>query len=210
MLSAVRADEIAHVLDETDDFDIKLMRKADALSGIQHGHLLRRGHKDCTGKVRNALADGKLLVACSGRRIDEQVIKGAPLDIGQKLLDHAELQRSAEDYRLVRVAYCKAQAHHLEPFPGTYGQDACPFLVGLQDCSLAAEHLGDVGSVDIRIQDTYGVSHCKQRIGEVHRHGALSHSAFSAHDQYLAVYLCHPVVDVDFLYLCLVGHITLL
>ena len=67
MLAAVRADEIAHVLDDSDNICIELAGEVDALFGIKDRHLLGCGDEDTSAEIRNALADCKLLVSGSRR-----------------------------------------------------------------------------------------------------------------------------------------------
>ena len=73
-LSAVGADEAAHVLHQTQDLHIQLLGEAHALLRIENCHLLRRGHEDGSGKVRYVLTHCKLLVTGSGRRVDQKVV----------------------------------------------------------------------------------------------------------------------------------------
>lgn len=207
VLVAIRADEIAHVLDDTKDLDGKLVCKGNASADILDGDLLWGCHDDGTGEVRHGLADGKLLITGSWRGIDEKIIQCAPLDIGQELLDDADFHRSAEDDCLIRIVECEAHAHDLKSFARTDWKNMGTILCGTENLSLATEHLGDVWSVDICIKDSNGMALSQKCVGKVYGDSALSNTTLSTHDQNLAVDLAHGLVDLDFLKFIFIWHV---
>ena len=175
-LAAVRADEIAHVLDHAQHRDADPLEHLGAPEGVAHRHFLRRGDDDRPAQV-NALHQRQLGVARARRQVYEEVVQLTPLHVPQELLDHLHDDGAAPDRRRVALDD-EAQRHELHP-------------VALERLHLAAPHRGlpvhahharDVRPVDVGIHEANAAALEGERGGEVHRNAGLAHTALAGGD----------------------------
>src|SRR5262245_37916876 len=83
---AVRALEVAHVLDNTESGYIDLSEHGDTAPRIDQRQILRRRNKD-RARQRHLLRKRERRVTGTGRHIDNEHIELAPLNIPQHLPD---------------------------------------------------------------------------------------------------------------------------
>ena len=81
---AVRAGQVAHVLDDPDHALVHHRGHRAGALGHLGGGLLRRRHHDHLG-VRQVLAERDRDVAGAGRQVEEQDVEVAPVDVGEHL-----------------------------------------------------------------------------------------------------------------------------
>ena len=86
LLTAVRADEVGHVLDETDDRHTHLIRHVYSLRHDHGNKVLRRGDDDDTVD-REGLENSQRNIAGSWWHVDEHVVDVLPLNLRPELLD---------------------------------------------------------------------------------------------------------------------------
>ena len=77
---AMRADEVAHVLDHADDIHFHLAKHLDRFAGVLQGYVGWRRDHNRTGQ-RNGLNQGERYVTCTGREIDDRYSSGPTLPI---------------------------------------------------------------------------------------------------------------------------------
>src|SRR5437867_7127581 len=115
LLAAVRALQVAHVFNDSDYRNVELVEHAYRLDGHARGNVLRRSDYQYAG-------DGYCLryrqrrVARAGRKIDNQVVKLAPVDVCQKLLDDSGNDRTPVNAGLLRLFVEKAHRNNLDAF----------------------------------------------------------------------------------------------
>ena len=90
-VAAIRADMDTHVFDNAEHRNIDLFKHLQAFARIKQGDVLRRGD-DNGAADRNALTQGELDIACSGRQIHHQVIEVVPVGVIQKLFERRTRQ----------------------------------------------------------------------------------------------------------------------
>ena len=162
-------DETAHVLNDSDDGNLQLTGEGHTFTGIEDGDILGRRHDDCPADPRDQLAGAEGLVACSGRRVDDQIIEIAPVDLFEKLPDDIGLYGSAPDDWVIGAGRCKGNACRLQ-----VGQDMdrLDAIAGPAEAfSLGPEHLGDVRAVQVDVKYTCLPACLGQRIGQVNGNG---------------------------------------
>ncbi|TMF57863.1 MAG: iron-sulfur cluster assembly protein, partial [Chloroflexi bacterium] len=145
---AVRAEEVAHVLDQAEVWNLERVEHLDGPTDVGGRDILRGGYDD-RPRHRDALGHGELHVAGSWRQVDDQVVELAPVDVEQELADGPGQHRPAPDGRLVRF-YEEAQGDHLDPI-ALDGNDLLVLRHRL--LVLGPEQDRDVRAVDVRVQD---------------------------------------------------------
>ena len=176
-LSAVRADVTAHVLNYSENFDVRFFAEVDRLSDIGCSDFLRSRNEDSAGEVFNYVDERKKLVAGSGRRIDNDIVQGSPVDIFEELLDHSVFYRASPDYRIVGILKEKADRHDLERAESDRYE-----LVVLADIDFAvlhAEHRRNARSVKVDIEKTDGFAVHSKRHRDVYGNGTFADAAFA-------------------------------
>src|SRR5205823_11865010 len=78
--SALTADKVAHVLDETDRRDVELLVHRHGSTAVGKRYLLRRRDDNGAGDG-NGLTEAQSDIACPGRHVDDEVIEIDPLDL---------------------------------------------------------------------------------------------------------------------------------
>ena len=83
--AAVRADEVAHVLDDAEHRHVHLAEHVERLARVEQRDVLGRRHDHRAGE-RHTLRHGQLRVAGAGRQVDHEIVQLAPLDVAKHLL----------------------------------------------------------------------------------------------------------------------------
>ena len=96
LLSAIGADEIAHIFHEAEDRHVHQLCHIDRLFH-DHGDQLLRAADDHDAVERQRLENGQRNVTRSGRHIDEHKVDVVPNDLAPELLDRACDDRAAPD-----------------------------------------------------------------------------------------------------------------
>ena len=81
--AAMRAEEIAHVLDDAEERHLDLLEHRDAAPRVDQRQILRRRDDHRAGE-RHVLRHGQLRVAGAGRHVDDQHVEFAPRDLAQE------------------------------------------------------------------------------------------------------------------------------
>lgn len=173
-LAIAGAEEVAHVFNDAEDWDVDLLEHGDGLARVDEGDLLRSGDDD--GSIeRDGLHDGELDVASAGREIEDEVVEMVPGALAQELLDVARGDGAADDDGAVVIEQ-EAHADKLQAV-ALDGDDLLLFV--LEGALVAAEHVGDAGPVEIAVAEADLGSGLAQSDGEVGSDGALADAAFA-------------------------------
>jgi len=172
---AMGAAEVTHVFDDAKNLDVNLAEHFNGFAYVGEGDDRGRGDDDgaCDG---DALNERELYVTCARGKIDDEVIEFAPLHAAEKLLDDAVKHGAAPDERLI----ARIQQAHRDHFDsvGFDGDDgALVEGAGLFD---RAEHDGDVGAVDVGVEEADFCAEGFEGEGEIHGDGRLADAAFTA------------------------------
>ncbi len=98
--AAMRAQEIAHVLDDAEHRHVDLLEHVQPLARVDEGDVLRRRDDD-RARERHLLRHRQLRVAGARRHVDDHDVELAPVDVAQHLLQCAHHHRPAPDHRRV-------------------------------------------------------------------------------------------------------------
>ena len=112
-LAAMRAQEIAHILDQPQNRHIHALEHGNAAPRINQSQILRRRH-DHRPCERDCLRHCELRIARAGRHIDHQHIKLAPIHLAQHLLQGRHHHGAAPNHRGI-VFNQKADGHGFHP-----------------------------------------------------------------------------------------------
>ena len=178
-LTAVRAGETAHVLNDAHDTLVRLAREhAGADSHVGRSRL--RSCDDNNLGAGQQLTRGDRNVSGAGRQIQKEHVQIPPPDVGEELLEGPMEHGSPERHRL-RAA------------PGLERQDrdsAYAEGLGRHDHALdnggsggQAEESGHGVAVDVRVDDSDGVALGGHRHREVDGHGGLAHASLAGRDR---------------------------
>ena len=108
---AVRAGQVAHVLDDADDPLVHHRGHRAGALGDLGGGLLRRGDHDDLG-ARQVLAERDRHVAGAGRQVEQQHVEVAPVDVGEHLHQRPVEHRAAPGDHLVAARLEHADRDH--------------------------------------------------------------------------------------------------
>jgi hypothetical protein len=112
LMIAVRADEVAHVLDHAYQIHLHLAEHFDGLAGILQRNIGGRGNYDRAGE-RNGLNQRQGYVSRARRQIHDQVVERYSNHRAQELLDDGMQHGTAPDQGLVAWIQ-KPHRDHLE------------------------------------------------------------------------------------------------
>src|SRR5215467_5332631 len=176
-LSAMRANEGAHVLDQAEHWHVHPAEHVEPLARVDQRQVLRRRYDDGTGE-RNLLRHGELGVASARRHVDYEHIEFAPGDILQHLGQRRHHHWPPPDHRRLLVDE-ETHGHHLE-------------AVGLHRIELVASDLlrlafeaqepGHRGAVDVGVEHADPQAFLFQRDREIDGDGRLTDAAFAGGD----------------------------
>src|SRR5260221_1104292 len=146
--AAVRAEEIAHVLDHTEYRHVHPFEHGHAAPSVDQRKILRRGDDDRASE-RHLLRHRELGVTGAGRHIDHHHVERAPLDLAQHLGERRDDHRPAPDHRRLLVDE-EANRHDGEPVArDRLEARTADGLRPLRD----REELGQGGTVDVGVED---------------------------------------------------------
>ena len=110
-LTAVRADEPAHVLDDSEHGQMHRVAEAQRLAHVVHGDPLWRGDDDGAGAGSKELDEGERLVPGTRRRVHDQAVQMTPVDPGEHLADRGVLAWATPDHRVVVLRQEELDGH---------------------------------------------------------------------------------------------------
>ena len=175
-LTAVRAFQIAHVLDHAQNRHIHHLRHVHGL-GDDHGDQLLRGRGDDDAVQLDGLEHGQRHVAGSRGHIDEHHIHVPPVDVLPELLDQPGDHRTAPDHRIGLIFDQQVQGHHLDPAEGLHRIHILFVCFGAFP---EPEHFRDGRTGHIRIQQGSFLSRPVHGTGQQGSHHGLADTALAA------------------------------
>ena len=173
-VAAVRAHEAAHVLDDPDDRHVQPAQHRESLGDVRERHVLGRGDEH-GATDRHGLGERELRIGGAGRQVHHEVVQLSPLHVAQELRDGAADERAApHDGLALRDEELDRDRLHSMALEGDD-------LVGRtrDRLTLDAEHHRDVGTGDVRVQETDRRASPGERNGEVHADRALADAALA-------------------------------
>lgn len=184
LVRTVRTHEAGHVLHDAQDLDAGLGAEIDLLPHIQQTDFLRRGHDH--GAVEAGLLEegvhAQVLVAGAGRRVHDQIVQLAPLDVFEELLDQSVLLRPPPDHGVVSVRQHELHAHDAEIVCHPHGTPAG--VADVDGFGLDAHHFGDAGPANVGVHDADCVGRVGgEGVGEHGGEGGFANTAFAAEDE---------------------------
>ena len=171
---AGRAQEITHILDQTQNRHIDALEHGNAAPRIDQSQILR-----CRDNHRarqwHRLRHGELGVARTGRHIDHQHVEIAPIDLAQHLLQGRHHHRAAPDHRGIFLDQ-KTHRHDFEAI-GFHRLQNPPFA----DHRLArqCQQAWQRGPVNIGIQHPDLQAQSLQPQSQIDRGGGFADAAFA-------------------------------
>ncbi len=161
-LATIRAYQIAHVLHNPQYRRIGHQKHFHAAHHIGEGHPLRRGDDHHPSQV-DQLHQRQRHVAGAWGQIHHQVIQVLPGNFEEHLLDRPHEQRPAPDQRLSGLDQV-IKRHDLQAVRGNRN-DPVPMHLRMAQ---ASQHLGDVGAVEVGVQQAHLGSAVRQAQSQVH------------------------------------------
>lgn len=151
---AIWANEPAHIFDDSQNWSLSFFAEIDFFADIAQGDLLRCCHDDGTEQVGlfQILNNGDVLVTCTRRSIDDEVVEVFPKHIGQKLLDDTVLSRASPDNGVILVGKHKPDRHDRKVI---FDVNWTPSFIALVDLLLfKTQHSGNRRSTNIDIKQS--------------------------------------------------------
>ena len=177
LVIAVRADEVAHVLGDAEDFDVHLVEHLDGLARILQRNVGGRGDDDGAGQ-RHGLGQRDHHVAGAGRQIDDEVVELSPGHAPEELLDDAVQHGTAPHQRLVSGIQIADRDGANAVALG--GNDA---VVGSQlGLAACAQHQRNVGAVDVGVEQSDLEAEARQSQREIDGESGFADSALAGAD----------------------------
>lgn len=170
-------DEIAHVFDHTEDRHLNFFEHPDAFPDHAEGGFLWGGD-DHSSIERSGLAEGQLGITSSWRKVDEQIVQGAPFHSLEELLDGLHDHRAAPDDGGIAIDE-EPDTHQLDAMAGGWDE----FFIFADGGTFSdAHHERDAGSVDIAIEQADPGTEVSEAACEVDGAGGFADAAFAACD----------------------------
>ena len=177
VLAAVRADDIAHVLDDAEHGHLHHLGHIHGL-GHDHADQFLRACHDHDAVYGQTLEDGQGHIAGSRRHVHKQEIDVLPDHIGPELLHRTGDDRAAPDDGVLFVLHQQVDAHHVDAHPALDGPAA--LLVG-HGPAMDAEQLRDGRAGDVGVEDAAVVAAACHGAGQQGAGHALAHAALAGH-----------------------------
>src|SRR6266571_1375220 len=174
LVTAVRADVRAHVLDDAEDGNADFLEHLEALAGVDERDVLGRGD-DHGARHRHLLGERELDVAGAWRHVDDEVVDIAPARVLEQLLEGLRHHRPAPHHRGIDVDE-KADRDRLDAVARHRLERLA--VLGLGP-SGDAEHRRLRWAVDIGIEHADARPFRGERKGQVHCRGRLAHPALA-------------------------------
>src|SRR5215831_10573418 len=177
LVLAVRAHEVAHVLDHAGHVDLHLAEHLNRLTRVLERNIRRSRDHHGTGQ-RHSLHQRQCYVARSRRQVDDHVVEMAPFDKAQELTNDLVEHRSApDDWLVARVE--ETHRDHLQP-EGFERLNAV--LSDHPRLRVHPQHERDVGAVNIGIEQADFVAHLGDRDGQIYRQRGLADTPLARAD----------------------------
>jgi len=176
--AAVRADEVAHVLDHAQGGDVHLVEHRLAADDVGEGHVLGGGHQHRSDRL-DLLGERELHVAGSRGEVDDEVVEVAPVHVAEELVDGAMDHGAAPDHRR-RVVDEVPDGHRLQP-SDVERLDRPP--VAALGAVANSQHRWQGRSVDVGVEEPGARSVLDEGAGDVGRHRGLPHPPLARGDQ---------------------------
>src|SRR5437868_12842296 len=112
------------------------------------------------------------------------MVQLAPLSHAEKLSNHAVQHGTAPDHGLI----AGIEQAHGEHFEAGYFDGDDPLIHGGQRLLGGAEHDGDVGTIDVGIEETDFLAEMRERQREIYGDCGFAYAAFAAGDGYELFY----------------------
>ena len=180
--AAMGAVQATHIFNKSQDLHVDLAAETDGFTHIRQRYFLGGRHNQGFSPG-DGLGHGQRLITRTGRGVNNQVVKVIPFNIGNKLPDDADFQRSPPDGGGILVL-----SH--EGFNGDNLQVGKVFdgfgLLAIGpalDVPPKTQHTGNTGTMKIHIHKSYLFTFFCQGAGQIGSHAALAHAAFAAHHQ---------------------------
>src|SRR5215469_12278268 len=174
LMMAVWADEVAHVFDHACDVDLHLPEHFDGFTGVLERYIGRGGNYDGS-RQRNGLDQRQGHVPGSGRKIDNQVIEPPPFHLAQELADDRMQHGPTPDQGLISGVE-QADGDNLQT---VYIKRCDAVLADDFGLGAGAEHQGDVGTIDVGVEQAHLVAELPQSQSQVHSESGLADAAFA-------------------------------
>ena len=191
LFAAVRAENIAHVLNEAQNGHLHHLRHLDRLLHHHGDELLGGGHHD-NAVQRDGLEDGEGHVPGARGHVDKEIV-AVPQHVRPELLDNAGDDRAPPDHWVRFIGEEQVGAHHLDAGAGLHGVNA---LLAAHGLAVDAEGLGDGGAGDVRVQNAGGMAPAAHGHRQLAGDHGLADAALAGDD---AEDLAHPGVRVQLL-----------
>jgi hypothetical protein len=184
VLAALGTGEAAHVLDDAEHREVHLAAEHHTPADVLNGDLLRgRDHHGTVGLL-DELGHREWLVPRPRRRIHHQVVEITPLDVPEKLLDHAVLSRAAPDDRIIALPKKEADRHDADHSGAVADLHGIQGVLATGDGrTLDMQELGNTRPMNVDIEQAHALSGHGQCCGQIDRHGALADAAFAGKHQ---------------------------
>ena len=178
MLAAVRALQIAVVLDDAEHRNVHHLGHLDCLADDHGDQILRRGDDD-DAVYRQGLEYGQRYVARAGRHVDEQEVYVLPYNVRPELLDGLRDDRTAVDDRVILVRQDQIDRDHLHAAFAACRDDA---LLAALELVVHAEGLGDGRTGNVGIQHAAGVALARHADRHHRSQQALAYAALAGNN----------------------------
>ena len=173
--TAMRTDEVAHILHHPEQRDFDLVEHRDATTGVDQRQILRRRH-DHRSRKRHRLSHRQLRVAGARRHVDDQHVEFAPHDLAQELVQRRDHHRSAPDHRRALVNQ-EPDRHHLDAKAFERNE---PLAVRRQArFGMESQELGHGGSEQVGVQNANGKSKLRKPDRKIAGDSRLAHASLA-------------------------------
>ena len=174
--ACIGADEIAHVLHQSQDRHAQPLGHAGRLAYHHARQILRRTDQHHAAHGQR-LHHRQRSVGSARRQVYDQPVQIAPEDVAPELPDGSADQRPAPDHRVVLVGQQQVDGHDFDARLCLGGQNAQRALTGPD--AVGKEHLGDAGAGDVGIEhaDPFPLTaqgHCQQAADQRFAHASLA------------------------------------
>lgn len=188
-LAAVRALDVAVILDQAEHRHVHHLRHFDRLRDDHGDELLRRGDDD-DAVERDGLEHRQRRVAGSGRQVDEHAVHLVPDHVAPELLDDAGDHRAAPDDRRGLVFEQEVDAHDLD---AALRVDREKAVLAALRLLVHAEALRDRRAGHVRVEDRGLEAAALHRDSQHGGDEALADAALAADDADDLFHLAHLI-----------------
>ena len=178
LMPAIRTAEHAHVLNQPQNRNQRLLEHPHPPPRIDQRDVLRRAH-DHRPAQAHPLHHRQLRIPSPRRHVHHQHVQRPPLHLTHHLLQRPHHHRPPPDHRRVRV-HQKPDRHHLQP-PGLQRDHPTVPHVRL---GRNPQHPRQARPMDVRIQQPHPMPLLRQRHRDVHRRRALPNPPLARGDRH--------------------------